>query len=306
MVFGLVLSFLEGRRLTEALAAGLCASFIVSSGCVKSVGRYLVVNAGVDESWMPFLTGAIFVLPTLLFVVMLSRIPPPQERDVQHRALRSPMTAADRWRFFAAHAVGLTLLIVTYVILTIMRSVRDDFAVEIWRELGESGKPAIFAQSETLVMLGVIGINGAAILIRDNRRALLVSLITIVAGFAMVCLSLVALRHGWINGFVFMVLSGLGMYVPYVAFHTTVFERLIAVFRDKSNIGYLMYLADATGYLGYVAVIFFRSFGHVSDNFLGFFLQLSGLLGLLAMVLMTACVIHFRRRTSRQVEPAVA
>ena len=30
MVFGLVLSFLEGRRLTEALAAGLCASFIVA------------------------------------------------------------------------------------------------------------------------------------------------------------------------------------------------------------------------------------------------------------------------------------
>ena len=31
MVFGLVLRYLEGRRMTEALSAGLCASFIVSS-----------------------------------------------------------------------------------------------------------------------------------------------------------------------------------------------------------------------------------------------------------------------------------
>ena len=31
MVFGLVLAYLEGRKLTESLAAGLCASFIISS-----------------------------------------------------------------------------------------------------------------------------------------------------------------------------------------------------------------------------------------------------------------------------------
>jgi hypothetical protein len=187
-----------------------------------------------------------------------------------------------------------------------MRSVRDDFAVEIWRDLGEAGKPEIFAQSETLVMLGVIIVNGAAILIRDNRRAMLASIFTIIAGFATVCLSLFAFQRDWTSGFTFMVLSGLGMYVPYVAFHTTVFERLIAVFRDKSNIGYLMYLADATGYLGYVAVILFRNFGQVSDDFLGFFLQLSGVLGLLAIVLMTMCLIHFRRRMSRLPGSAIA
>ena len=37
--------------------------------------------------------------------------------------------------------------------------------------------------------------------------------------------------------------------------HTTIFERLIAMTRDRGNLGYLMYLADAFGYLGYVAVM---------------------------------------------------
>ena len=38
MVFGLVLGFLEGRKLTEALTAGLCASFILADGLTRSVG----------------------------------------------------------------------------------------------------------------------------------------------------------------------------------------------------------------------------------------------------------------------------
>ncbi len=35
----------------------------------------------------------------------------------------------------------------------------------------------------------------------------------------------------------------LGLYFPYVAIHATVFERLMAMNRDRGNIAYLMYLA---------------------------------------------------------------
>jgi hypothetical protein len=306
MVFGLILSFLEGRRLTEALAAGLCASFIVSSGFVKSVGRYLIISCDVSDCWMPFLTGAIFIAPTILFVAMLSRIPPPEAEDVQHRGSRPVMTSSDRRHFFSTHALGLGLLIGVYVILTIMRSIRDDFGVEIWRELGSAGKPAIFTQSEMLVMLGVVVINGAAILIRDNRLAMLTAICTMIAGFAVVGLSLVAYSQGWLSGFAFMVLIGMGMYVPYVAFHTTILERLLAVFRDKSNIGYLMYLADAAGYLGYVGVMLARNFGSVSGEFLTFFVQLSAALAILAIALLLISLLHFRRRMPRQPQLATA
>jgi hypothetical protein len=296
MVFGLVLSFLEGRRLTEALAAGLCASFIVSSGVVKTVGRSLIVYVGVSEYWMPFLTGLLFLPPLLLFVWMLSQIPPPREEDVQHRSRRSPMQRADRRQFLAVHALGLSLLIGTYALLTIMRSIRDDFAVEIWRDLGEAGKPSIFAYSETLVMLGVVAITGAAILIRDNRRALQTALVTILSGFAVVALAVGGYRQGWLGGVAFMILAGVGMYVPYVAFHTTLFERMIAVFRDKSNIGYLMYLADAVGYLCYVGVMLFRNFSHSSIHYLDFFLRATLLICLVSMILMILCLVYYRRK----------
>jgi hypothetical protein len=243
---------------------------------------------------------------------MLSQIPPPRPEDVKHRSERTPMHRADRRRFFRLHATGLCLLIATYALLTIMRSIRDDFAVEIYEDLGEGGKPAIFAYTETLVMLGVVLINGAAILIYDNRRALQTALVTILAGFVVVALSVGGYTLDWLGGLPFMILTGIGMYVPYVAFHTTLFERMIAVFRDKSNIGYLMYLADAIGYLSYVAVMLFRDLSQVATvqrwlpwfqatTHLDFFLRATLVICALSIVMMICSFVYFRWKMAVQV-----
>lgn len=279
MVFGLVLGFLEGRQVTEALTAGLCASFIVSSGATKSVGAYLM-SFGVSEWWMPFLTGLLFVPPLLLFVWMLSRIPPPTATDMLHRTERVPMDRAQRWAFFKTYAIGLIALIAAYVLITILRSIRDDFAVEIWTNLGYSDKPSIFAKSEIPVMLGVMIINGAAIVITDNRRAFLTAMAISILGLFLVAFALVSINQTWLSGYGFMVLTGLGLYLPYVAVHTTVFERLIALTRDRGNIGYLMYLADAFGYLGYIGVMIGRGLFPQTTNFLPFYVMSSWIVAL--------------------------
>ena len=76
MVFGLVLGFLEGRRLTEALTAGLCASFILADGVTKSVGTWLL-DLGISERWMPGVAGLLFMSPLLASVWMLAQFHPP-------------------------------------------------------------------------------------------------------------------------------------------------------------------------------------------------------------------------------------
>ena len=60
MIWGLVFGFLEGRQVSEVLGAMLCASFIVSSGAVKSVGAGVMLQGWANEYWMPALTGLIF------------------------------------------------------------------------------------------------------------------------------------------------------------------------------------------------------------------------------------------------------
>ena len=107
MVFGFVLSFLEGRITTEALAAALCASFIMSSGVVKSIGQWLIQSKSVGEFQMPMITGLIFLPPLLFSVWVLQKTPPPSALDVQARNKRSTMNKGDRWNFFAAYWPGL-------------------------------------------------------------------------------------------------------------------------------------------------------------------------------------------------------
>lgn len=259
MVFGLVLAFLEGRRTTELLAAGLCASFIVADGATKSLGTWLLQRE-VSEVWMPATAGLFFLPFLLVFVWMLTRIPSPNQADVALRAERLPMDRHDRWTLLTRYALGLTLLVGVYVLVTIIRSIRSDFAPEIWNGLGVKTVPSQFTYSEMLVAFGVLVISGSTVLIRDSRRAFFASLLISGGGILLLATALLCREAGWLSAFAFMVMSGLGLYLPYVAFHTTVFERLLATSREKGNIGFLMYLADSFGYLGFIAVMLSRNF----------------------------------------------
>lgn len=292
MVFGLVLSYLEGRRHTEMLTAGLCASFIVADGVHKSVGT-LLLEAGVSEAWMPFWAGMLFVPPLILFGWMLARIPAPSVADVVARSSRAPMTRVDRWAFFRRYAIGLILLVLVYLLSTVLRKIRADFAPEIWRALGIDGVPSVFTISEMAVGLAVLLLGGLAICIRDNRRAFFNAMFLAVAGAFLVALALLGLQANLVSPLGFMVLHGLGLYLPYVVIHTTIFERLIAMTRDRGNIGYLMYLADAFGYLGYASVVLGKNFFPAQENFLDFFVPLSWGIASASVLLLVPCWIYF-------------
>ncbi len=47
-----------------------------------------------------------------------------------------------------------------------------------------------------------------------------------------------------------MILIGTGLYISYVPFNALYFERMIATYKVQSNVGFIMYISDAFGYLG--------------------------------------------------------
>jgi hypothetical protein len=292
MVFGLVLGFVEGRRHTEALAAGLCTSFILADGVSKSVGAFLL-DAGVSEQWMPFLAGLLFVPPLLLFVAMLAQVPAPSHQDVAARSERAPMSGRERRDFFLRYATGLTLLVLVFVLVTILRGVRADFAPEIWNGLQGTVAPEVYTWSEIAVAAGVLLLTGSVVLIQDNRRAFFAGLALALGGAVLVMAALGGLWLGVLSPFAFMVLHGLGLYLPYIAVHTTLFERLIAMTRDRGNIAYLMTLADAFGYLGLVVVLLGRNAIGPGKDFLPFFIALSWSIAGVCVVLLVPCSCYF-------------
>lgn len=185
---------------------------------------------------------------------------------------------------------------VCYLLITVMRSIRADFAAELWKDLGTSGQPAVFTRSEFYVTICVMLASGLSIFIHNNRIAFFLSLGNSIVGSMLIIIAAVGWNQGFIeDGFMLMVLLGLGLYLPYVSVHTTVFERFLAMTRDKGNIGYLMYLADAFGYLGYVAVMICRNYFGAPDQLLNFFLLTCIVLGAISMLCLAISMIAFRK-----------
>ncbi len=296
MIWGLVFAFLEGRKNTEMLGAGMSASFIVASGVVKAVGKFYLEQFGVSEFWMPFLTGLSFIPLLMLGVWMLSRIPPPDGEDIALRTERVPMSRRERWAFFRQFSAGIVIVVLIYMALTIYRDLRDNFAVELWAELGFANNSTILAVAEIPIAISVLVITSLMILIRNNRIAFFSNMGMILLGGVILLLLTALFSFGLVGPVTWMILTGFGMYLSYVSYHTMLFERWIALFRYRSNIGYLMYVADAFGYLGSVIILFYRNFATPSMNWLSFIRSTAVIAGIFTILLVLFSIGYFRRK----------
>ncbi|HQR94199.1 MAG TPA: DUF5690 family protein [Sediminibacterium sp.] len=259
IIWGIVFSFVEGRKATDFIGAALAVSFIFSSGFVKSVAKSLQINFAITDWWVPFITGAVFIIPLILLIWLLEKIPPPSETDIQLRVTRLPLDKASRKHFFNSFKPGLIIMIVIYVFLTVFRDIRDNFAADIWKELGYGNQPSVFTNTEIPITLLVLLLIGSMILIKNNRKAFQITQYIILFGFLLAGLSSLLFIQGMLSPFLWMTLVGLGLYIGYIPFNCILFDRLIATFRITGNVGFLMYLADSFGYLGSVSVILMKT-----------------------------------------------
>lgn len=296
MGWGLVFSYLEGRRFTEVLGAGVSVSFIFSSGFAKSVGGFVMKFWGVSEYWMPFVSACIFLLPLLFFLWLLNQVPPPDSLDEALRTKRQPMNREDRKKFLLAFAPGLVLLILTYALLTAFRDFRDNYSADVWKILGYGNSPEIFTKTETPITLAILVIMGSIMFIRSNKNAFMINQIIVLSGMLLVGIATFLFDRGLIAATPWMIMLGMGLYLGYVPFNSILFDRMIATFKYISTVGFLIYLADAFGYLGSVGVLLYKELGQPALSWLDFFIHAGYVMSVAGSVLVIASMIYFHIR----------
>jgi MFS family permease len=270
MLWGVVFSYVEGRRSTDFIGAALAVSFIFSSGFVKSVGGWLI-QLGVTEFWVPFCTGLVFALPLLLFIYLMERIPAPDADDEAARMNRTPMSAEQRKAFVRSFLPGIIACIFIYGFATIFRDIRDNFSADMWKEMGYLNQPAIFSKTETPITLVILALIGSMVIIKNSFKALVIAHLFIAIGFIIAGVSTYLFTRGMVAPIWWMTLVGLGLYMVYIPFNSVFFERMIAAFRFTGNVGFLIYLADSFGYLGSVSVLLSKEIFKVQLNWVQFF-----------------------------------
>lgn len=270
MIWGLVFRYLEGRRVSELLAAMLTASFILSSGATRTVGA-LLVQHGLSPFWMPAVAGLSFAPVLVVALAVLARTPPPDAQDRAERGVRAPMDRAARHAYLQAHALPLTALVAGYTILAALRDFRDNFAAEIWTELGNGTPAAMFSLTEIPVTLVVLAGLALLAMVRSNLRALLAIHAAILFGGLLLCGATALFNWGAIGPVAWMTLTGLGIYSAYAPFSAVLFDRMMSLSRSPGNAGFLIYVADSFGYVGSVALLLLRELAEDRACWLGFY-----------------------------------
>ena len=253
------------------MGAILATSFIFASGFAKTTGKWLMLDFGVTEWWMPFATGAIFILPVFVGVWLLKQTPPPNTDDIAHRTIRKPMSKADRKDFLLRFGKAIAPVITAYILLTIVRDFIEDFANEVWAETGYANNAGIFTQTSVTVSLIVLSVIGGFFLIKNNYRAFMLNHILICFGFLLAAGATLLFNLHHISPIVWMVCASAGLYLGYVPFNCLYFERLLATYKVDGNVGFVMYIADSFGYLGTVVVLLIKELGNFHPKWVDFF-----------------------------------
>lgn len=303
LVWGMVFGYLEGRRFTEVLGAGLSVSFIFSAGLAKSVGGFIMRDFGVSETWMPFATCCVFIVPLLAFLYLLDKLPAPSDLDEALRTKRQPMNGDERKKFVSTFFPGIILFTVSYTLLTIFRDFRDNFSAEVWKSLGYGNSPAIFTTTEIPVSIFVLIVIGSLMIIKNNKLALMVNHFIIILGMVITGVGTLLFDHQMISPPVWMISIGIGLYLGYIPFNSIFFDRLLAAFNYVGTVGFIMYVADSFGYLGSVGVLFFKEFGYAEVSWLDFFISAGYALSIAGTVLIAGSMLYFHIRHRQLMTP---
>ena len=296
VLWGLIFSFVEGRKTSDFIGATMAVSFIVSSGFVKTVAKWIQLTYQVQENWIPFYTGLVFLIPVTILVYLLEKIPDPTPIEAAEKSIRVPMDKNERKRFFNMFSFGLVSFIFIYILLTLFRDIRDNFAADIWLELGYGNSAGIFTSTELPIAVSILVLIASMIYINNNKLAFQISQIIILAGFILCGVSTFLFMQELITGYVWIVLVGLGLYMGYIPFNCILFDRMIASFKIKGNVGYFMYLVDSFGYLATVFVIIAKGSMGISISWTYFYSNGVLALSIMGSLISITTLLYFNKK----------
>jgi hypothetical protein len=270
----------------------------VSSGAVKNVGLSLLRDFQVTESWMPFITGLVFLGPFLVSVWFINQLPQPDQADVAERVERIPMNARQRYGFVRGMWPGLALLFFVYFFLTAYRDFRDNYQVEIVEKLGYGNSATMLTRTELLVSLGVMICLAALNLVRNNRSGLMAAFALMSGGLALMGASTWLLDARFLDGFWWMTAIGLGSYLAYVPYGSVLFDRMIASTRIAGTAVFAIYVADALGYTGSVGVQLYKDLAQSELSRFDFLKGFTYIMSLAGSVLLIISCLYFARSSA--------
>lgn len=298
-MWGVIFSFIEGRRVTDILASLLGVSMVISSGTAKSVGLYVMNHLHVSEFWMPALIGAVALPLLLLLGWALNKLPEPNKEDIAMKSERETLNGKQRWELFKSFMPFLSMLFIANIAIVVLRDIKEDFLVNIIDVSAYS--PWLFAQIDSLVTLIILGIFGLMVLVKDNLKALSVLFGLIIAGMIVMSVVSFGQQQLRLSPVIWLFIQSLCLYIAYLTFQTIFFDRFIACFRIRGNVGFFIVTTDFLGYTGTVLVLVLKEFYNPDIDWAVFYNQFAGYVGIFCCVTFVCSFVYLHQRFRKEI-----
>ena len=296
-MWGVIFSFIEGRRMTDILASILGVSMVVSSGVAKSLGLYVMESFQVSEFWMPAVIGGV-ALPILgLLGYAMNRLPDPTPEDIACKSKREPLNGPQRWELYRNFMPFLTMIFIANIVLTILRDIKEDFLVNIFDVSNHSSW--IFAQVDGLVTVIILIIFGLMIFVRNNLKALSVLFGLIIVSMGVMAVISFGYKELNLSPMTWLFVQSLCLYMAFLTFQTIFFDRFIACFKIRGNVGFFIVMNDFLGYVGTVIVLALKGSLQSDINWMDFYNQMAGYVGVICCVAFVGSFIYMHQRYRR-------
>lgn len=300
-MWGVIFSFLEGRRTTDILASIMGVSMALSSGVAKSLGLYTLNVLHVSEFWMPALIGAI-AFPLLCFTGwMMTRFPQPTAADIASRSVRVTLNGHQRWALFRRFMPLLIMLFAANLLLTVQRDIKEDFIVCIIDVSTVSSWA--FAQIDSIATLVLLATFALLSTTYDHLKVLCILLVLSTCGMGTLAFLGANFEQVGLPTTIWLFLQSLCLDMAYLSFQTIFFERFIACFKIKGNVGFFIITIDFVGYLGTLALLLFKEFYASHIDWASFYNSMSLYIGIVCCLAFIGSLIYMIQVRKRKEGP---
>ena len=296
-MWGVIFSFLEGRRTTDILASIMGVSMALSSGVAKSMGLYAVHSLHVSEFWMPALVGA-FAFPLLCFTGwMMTRFPAPSAADIASRSRRVTLNGRERMSLFRRFMPLLLMLFLANLLLTVQRDIKEDFIVCIIDVRTVSAWA--FAQIDSIATFVLLAIFALLATTYDHLKVLCILLVLSTCGMGAIAFIGAGGSSLGIPTTIWLFLQSFCIEIAYLSFQTIFFERFIACFKIKGNVGFFIITIDFIGYAGTLALLLGKEFFASGIDWPVFYNHMSVYIGLVCCATFIGSLFYIIRAKAR-------
>lgn len=300
-MWGVIFSFLEGRRTTDILASIMGVSMALSSGVAKSLGLYTLNVLHVSEFWMPALIGAI-AFPLLCFTGwMMTRFPQPTAADIASRSVRVTLNGHQRWALFRRFMPLLIMLFAANLLLTVQRDIKEDFIVCIIDVSTVSSWA--FAQIDSIATLVLLATFALLSTTYDHLKVLCILLVLSTCGMGTLAFLGANFEQVGLPTTIWLFLQSLCLDMAYLSFQTIFFERFIACFKIKGNVGFFIITIDFVGYLGTLALLLFKEFYASYIDWASFYNSMSLYIGIVCCLAFIGSLVYMIQVRKRKEDP---